>query len=335
MKFNIVSLIILLISLVGCSKQAQDKVVEEDNIYNLADGDTIYSSNRFFIQDIDVKNNHVLLQTVGEQVAFALLKDNLSDIELIIYTGEGPDDIVSGRLMKTCADNSDTQFVIYDNSLGKIIKIPTTPQLSINSVVDHSIIENRSLCFNDTLMIGHKMGSPEQLFISTGNQNNVFCDYYLSMPEDVENKIGDKYEYLMSNCFAVNPAKDRLLSFSYFFDCVAAYSLDGQFISSNRDSNDISDEFKEIIDNGNYLSYCHPYASEEACYIKVIQYVNNMIDKQYIQKLNYDGQLLKTYRLPENASGGYAINNDSELYCIVSEIKGDDEIYHIVKYQLD
>lgn len=335
MKVEVALCLLLLWGSVGCTGPMGSKGAEADyDACELAAGDTIYSSAEAFIQNVDVRGNRLLLQVVNERTAFVLLDRDNRGAELEISHGEGPDDVVSAKIMSTCVAAEDTCFNLYDNAVGKLIKIEVGGKARLYTVLNHNIVDVRSLCYNDTLMVGHRMMSPMQFFIAANAQIR-HGEYFLTLSQDLKRKLGAKYEYLMSNCFAINPAQNRLLSFSYFFDCVAAYSLAGKLIKANRTERDVSRESERIVNEGAYLSYTLPYATSEACYVKVIKYEQESISAQYLHKLNWDGELMRVYRLPPTAQGGYAVTNDGALYCIVSDMKGGNEMYHVIRYRLE
>lgn len=332
--FNKFFSIVLVICLAGCSYPSGNSSSESVPTDSLENGDTIYSSDTLFIQDIDIKGDHMLLQISDMHDAFAVVSRNDSGIVAGISRGEGPRDIISGKIMKTCAGGDKRGFVIYDSNIGKVLNISAAPDPSITARLIPEIVESRALCLADSFAAGHRMGAPEQFFINKGGSEPVKSEYFLTMSQEMQSKLGEKHEYVMSNCFTVNTAKDRLLSFNFFFDCAAVYSLDGKFIRSNRADEDVTAECSEIIDNGNYMSYCHPYATDDACYVKAIKYAGNEASSQYLHKFSWEGELLKSYRLPENVHGGYAVTADGELLCIVSEMRDNEEIYHIIKCEL-
>jgi hypothetical protein len=320
-------------ALCGCGSVERNGSIDfESEAMPLSAGDTIYSTREHYVQDVDVSHGRLLLQLVNEKVAFMLLDSCGGAAELTIAIGEGPDDVVSGKIMKTMA--GDDALTVCDNNVGKIFRIRTSPAASVAATEDHRIIECAGLCVNDSLIVGHQSGFAEQFRIISGGATTT-CRRYLSLPDDVADKFGDKEEYVMSNCLAVNPVANRILSMSYFFDCVAVYDMGGRLLRTNRADADLTKEIGEIIDNGNYVSYCLPCAKSDACYVKVIKYAGNEPAARFLVKLNWDGEALATYQFPEKAIGGFAVDDAGRLYCIVAEVdSGGDEVYSIVRYTL-
>lgn len=334
---------LLSISLIGlliftnCSKasQAPGTTVRESYIV-LNEADTIYSSDEHYITDLDVKRGYLLLQLINERDAFIVMKldDSKKEILATIETGQGPYDIKFGTIMKTLGNSNDSVFFIKDGGIGKIINIEV-PSMTRANIMNPDILHMRGTSFNDSILVGHSLESPYQFSIKKGDCEVVNVDNYLFISDNLKNKFeAINIDYLMSTCYVVNPDKNRILSFSYFFDNILAYDLDGNLLKSNRKDKDVSDEFNEIYKNGNYILHTLPFATEEECYIMAVEHTNNNAGERYLLKLNWDGDILKTYKLPENSIGSYAIVGGSTLYCILRDTTDDNETYHVVTYNL-
>lgn len=328
--------LILSFCLAGCHSHRQQSLPATAPAINLTDGDTIYSTKEHYILDIDVNGPSLLLKFRNEQTVFAVIDANSGNASMTITTGDGPDDVVDGKIMKTMARADNNAFVLYDNNVGRIFYIDAQqPGNTLLNHTDRNIIECSALCINDSITIGHQSGSDEQFYIWNKRQNKIiYVEHCISASQKLAQKLGAKYEYVRSTCLAANPARDRILSFSYFFDNIATYTLGGAQLKPDTMPEKADKEISDIIERGNYWSYCLPYATANACYVKSIRYENDEPVSLRMLKLNWDGELLQAYQLPQNMVGGYAIEHDTTLYCIIADLQQEDETYHVIKYPL-
>ena len=320
--------------LAGCKKQNVSKsstLVESAD--SLVNSDTLYTTDELFIQNIDIKNGRIALQNINSNIAFIFLDKDCNSIEDSIIVGSGPNDVVSGRFIKTFVNSDNNSFVICDGSVGKILKVKSTPEIMVSPESNPGIIHLGEPAFGDSMFAGHKLESPYLFTISGINGGDTDVDYYLTMSDEIKKELSS-YDMIMRHSIAVNPNKNRILAFSFFFDAIAVYDTDGKLIRTNRNAYDVSEELGAIQNRGEYWSYCLPYATDVACYVKVIKYVDNKNTEMYLNKYDWDGEFIKSYSFPKNAVGGYAIGGDSELYCIVSDIEGTNEYYHVVLCEL-
>ncbi len=335
MKKSYLCLLVFTISLVGCEKQHVSTLSEiVTSAETITDGDTIYTTDEYFIQGIDVKQGRIALKSINDKVDIIFLNKDCSGVEDTIMHGSGPIDLVEGSFMKTCVTDNDSDFVIYDASIGKILTAKYNPGFSTSYKESKDIIHVGELCIGDSLLVGHPMSSPDLFIVTDINGATMPVEYYLTMSAELKNELGPSFDLIMRHSLALNPKKDRILAFSYYFDSMALYSTDGKQIRTNRESNDVTDECELIKNAGEYWLHSNPYATEEACYVKVTKVIDEKKTDSYLLKYNWDGDLLDAYKFPAECSGSYAISDDSKLYCIVSEVKGDEELYHVVSYPL-
>lgn len=319
---------------VGCSGTSEETTFSiEDEAIDLVMVDTLYNSSDLYFQAIDVKRDFFILSLINEKEdAFIIVRfdERVPSVVRKIKYGQGPQDIVSGKILTGMANYSDNSFVVYDNNTGKILTIDTRPDTEILTSVNENIIHMRSPCFNDSLTVGHKLYSEDQFTIINGSEITNVAPY-LEMSQDMHNRLGDHYDFMMSHSFAVNPIEDRILSISYFFNCIVTYTLDGKFVRASQHETDITKEIENREINEKYWVYSQPFAKDTVCYMKATKYVNDRSENQYLLKLNWDGEILSSYRLPASAQG-YAIGEEKDLYCVISYNQGEDEVYSIVRY---
>ena len=321
---------------VGCSGTSKETPFSiEDEVIDLVTVDTLYNSSDLYFQAIDVKGDFFILNLINEKEdAFIIIRfeEGVPSVVRRIRYGQGPQDIVSGKILTGMANYSDNSFVVYDNNTGKILTIDPMPDTEILTSVNENIIQMQSPCFNDSLTVGHKLYSEDQFTIINGAEITNVAPY-LEMSRDMHNRLGDHYDFMMSNSFAVNPIENRILSISYFFNCIAAYTLDGKFIRASQHETDITKEIENREINEKYWVYSQPFAKDTVCYVKATRYVNDKSENQYLLKLNWNGEILSSYRLPDTAQG-YAIGEEKDLYCVISYNQGEEEVYSIVRYRL-
>lgn len=335
MKLYFTYFFLLALCLAGCSKQHLSNIPEiEDKAETLTDCDTIYSTDELFIQDIDVKNGRIALMCVNDERAFVFLNKECNEIEGTILHGAGPNDVLSGALMKSAVTRNDSCFIIADVTAGKILTVNPDSSYAVSTSANKDIIYLGDLCYSDSMFIGHENNSPELFTIAEPNGKRIHVPYYLSMSEDLMKDSEQNYDMIMRHKAALNREKDRILAFSFFFDAVAAYTTDGKQIMTNRMSNDVSEECRLVKDARSYWLHNNPYATEDNCYVKLTKVENKDKIASYLLKYNWDGDITKVYKLPEKVTGAFAIENDSKLYCIVSDIKGNQECYYVVAYPL-
>lgn len=331
MKFHFTYFLIA-ICFAGCSKQNVNNPLEiEEKAEILADCDTIYSTDELYIQDIDVKNGRIALKCVNDKLAFVFLNKECNKIENTILNGAGPNDVLSGALMKSAVTRNDSCFKIADVTAGKILTVNLDPSYAVTTSDNKDIIYLADLCYSDSMFIGHN--SPELFTIGEPNGKRIHVPYYLSMSDDLMKDFEQNYDMIMRHKVALNREKDRILAFSSFFDAVAAYTTDGKQIMTNRMSNDVSEECRLFKDAGTYWLHSNPYATVDNCYVKLTKVENKEKTNSYLLKYNWDGDISKVYKLPKDVTGAYAIEHE-KLYCIVSDTQGNREIYYVVAYPL-
>lgn len=322
--------VFLVLSLIGCSANDKTTFAAQPESIALIEADTILSSLDLYPQNIDVKGSKMILRQVNTEDIY-LLFDNDS-MQMAIKHGQGPDDIQSGELMKTMVGANDSAFVVCDVMSGQIITITANPP-EVRKRPDEEIRLKSGLAVNDSLVIGHKFGTLAQFSIFNRNSGKkITIANPITMSDDLKEKLSDRYEYFTSTSIAVNPTKDRILTFSFFFDLIMSYTLSGEMLEKKK-TVDVTHEMTEIIETENYVSYCLPYATADACYVKQIDYTAGKAGVQHLLKLDWDGNILAKYNLPGNIVGGYAIDNDS-LYCIVSDTSGTEETIYILRHKL-
>lgn len=328
--FNLFVGIFLLLSLIGCSTNDKTQVAVPPDSIVLTESDTILSSLDLFPQNIDIKGSKMILRQVNTEDIY-LLFDNDSML-LAIKHGQGPDDIQYGELMKTMSGAPDSIFIVCDVMSGQIVTInANVPQVTKRPDADIRLMSELSV--NDSLIIGHKYGSLTQFTIFNRNSGKTIAVANpITMSDDLKEKLGDRYEYFTSTSIAVNPTKNRILTFSFFFDLTMSYTLSGEMLEK-KNTVDVTHEMTEIIETNNYVSYCLPYATADVCYVRQIEYTDGKAAIQYLLKVDWDGNVLTRYTLPNNIVGGYAIDNDA-LYCIVNDTSGTEETIHILRYNL-
>lgn len=322
--------IFLLLSLIGCSTNDNKTVATQPDTIALSEADTILSSLDLYPQNIDVKGSKMILRQVNTEDIYLLFdKDSML---MAIKHGQGPDDIQSGELMKTMAGWTDSAFIVCDVMSGQIITITSNPP-QVTKRPDEEIRLMSGLAVNDSLVIGHKNGTLSQFTIFNRNSSKtITVANPITMSDGLKEKLSNRYEYFTSTSIAVNPAKDRILTFSFFFDLMMSYTLSGEMLEKKK-TVDVTHEMTEIIETENYVSYCLPYATVNFCYVRQIEYTTGKAGVQHLLKLDWDGNILAKYTLPGNIVGGYAIDNNS-LYCIVSDTSGTEETIHILRYKL-
>lgn len=331
-KLNFIYFFLLALCLYGCSKQnINNHLGIEEKAEILADCNTIYSTDELFIQDIDVKNGRIALKCVNDKLAFVFLNKECNKIENTILNGAGPNDVLSGALMKSAVTRNDSCFKIADVTAGKILTVNLDPSYAVSTSDNKDIIYLADLCYSDSMFIGHN--SPELFTIGEPNGKRIHVPYYLSMSDDLMKDFEQNYDMIMRHKVALNREKDRILAFSSFFDAVAAYTTDGKQIMTNRMSNDVSEECRLFKDAGTYWLHSNPYATEDNCYVKLTKVENKEKTNSYLLKYNWDGDISKVYKLPKDVTGAFAIENE-KLYCIVSDTQGNREIYYVVAYPL-
>ncbi|MDE6264910.1 MAG: hypothetical protein K2M11_07165 [Paramuribaculum sp.] len=336
MKKELTSLLLLAIVLFGCKEQnISDLPSIVKSAETLADADTVYTTDEYFIQNIDIKNGRIALKNVNDKIDIIFLDKDCKGIEDTIMHGAGPLDLLEGSFMKTCVNDNDSNFVIYDASIGKILTAKYNPGFSTSYKENKDIIHVGELCIGDSLLVGHPVSSTGLFVITDVDGETIPVEYYLTMSNELKNELGPSFDMIMRHNLALNSRKDRILAFSYYFDAVAVYSTDGKLIRTNRESNDVTEECELIKNAGEYWLHSNPCATEDACYVKVTKVIDEKKTDSYLVKYSWNGDLLNAYKFPEDCSGAYAISADSKLYCIVADIKGEEERYHVVSYPLN
>ena len=51
-------------------------------------------------------------------------------------------------------------------------------------------------------------------------------------------------------------------------------------------------------------------------------------------KLDWEGNIQRSVELDRPLSGGFCVENDTTAYCIVGDVRGDEEVYRLVRYAL-
>ena len=252
--------------------------------------------------------------------------------------GHGPNDLINPNFILSL-NHSD--ILLDVGNLHKIIRIKNNAgqiELSADIPYPEPIFLSSELNMSANYIVGRKVDSAEESMFFIYNKNTkqlIKSDYYPSLSTPVKDK-----NYVYAPVLAANETKNRIIVGMYFFDLLHIYDFSGNQIQTCS----FSEKYTPRIDKkagfihleDGYSGITRAYPTEKYCYLLRSEKDENGISSDMLIQIDWDGNLIHSYKFEDHVSGQFYVNEDSNtLYIIRNYMRSDDEdIFAIVSYSL-
>lgn len=228
-----------------------------------------------------------------------------------------------------------SMLLLEDSNLKKIVRVDIVEDsvnIDVNIPYPDVIFPAKELNLSNNYMVGRKVGPYEKLFFIFDKRSGemIEIDNYPETPYDFVDK-----NYTFAPVLALNEKEGRIILGMYFFDIIQIYSLKGEYIggySFQENYMPSYDRDNRCVDlSKDYSGMIRSFSTEKYCYFLR----KEMTDLSLVQ-LDWNGNLVNHYQLPDNVIGQFYIDEKKNLlYIIQKEITDSyEEIYSIVSYEL-
>lgn len=253
------------------------------------------------------------------------------------HVGHGPNDLINPNFILS---TDDSDILIEDGNAKKILKVvQTVDSIKLVEHIEYPeyLLVSSEINFSKNFIVGRKVNTLEgkMFFVYNRNTKSIF-------EEDCFPKLKDPISdpnYTYAPAIAFNEHKNRIVVGMYFFDMFHLYDLTGKRINTFCFSENGIPHVKENALNlqEDYSGIIRVFPTNDYCYLFRItnKPATNQVEKMILQ-INWEGELIKSYRFRDNISGQFYIDEHSrELYIIRNYINSEgNEIFGIVSYEL-
>lgn len=252
--------------------------------------------------------------------------------------GHGPNDLINPNFILSL---NHSKILLDVGNLNKIVRIENNAgqiELSEDIPYPEPIFLSSELNMSTNYIVGRKVDSLEgsMFFIYNKNTNQLIkSDCYPSLSTPVKDK-----NYVYAPVLALNESKNRIIVGMYFFDLFHIYDLSGNRIKTFS----FSEKYTPHIDKkggfihleDGYTGIIRAYPTKEYCYLLRSEKDKNGDSSEMLIQIDWEGNLIHSYKFKDHVSGQFYINEDSNtLYIICNYIRSDDEdIFAIISYNL-
>lgn len=334
MKFLIYIIAILILYSCNSSPKYSLKGIEKLKILNsptiVHEFNSDYPASVYMLGDsllyatLEKSENCMKIINLKLQTSFDFGKIGLGDKEFL-----GLDFIHSVNIAKT---------LLVDNNKKKIWSLTcTNDSATVQEYIPYpnSIYVGSELNVSPNYIVGRKVGEGEKMFFIYNRQNGEKKDVEILSIVDFD-FVDMNYTY--APVLAFNEKKQRIIAAFYFFDMYCVYDLSGKCISTHRISNNylpsINKRYRSVDFNGDLSGCIRSFSTSEYCYL--LRRCTNETKGDYVLlQLDWDGNIVNAYQLPNTVSGQFYIDSEQEkLYIIQQRLEGDEEIFSVVSYLL-
>jgi hypothetical protein len=339
---------ILLVSLLlscGNEKEPEYTYIDLSNPVVLDSPETLIEFDDTHPVDLMVKDSMVFIVQVQTEFLMGAFNLNTKEIKYFGRSGQGPGEFIS---TPDFILTPDADVLVNDNAA--ILKKIVTNNGTVEVVKTEQLkISGAQYNFSDNFIVAYHAGQPNKKMFFIYNKNTdsvIYTDFYPKM--NLESTTADPFyiSYLYSPNLGLNEEKNRIAVGMYYFDMFYLYDLTGKRIKSFCFSkNCIPDiglenpnEWRKSI-GGFIVNIVH---GKDYCYFvriskKTSEDGSENEDEMLIVQVNWDGELIKTYKFTDEISSRIDIDEKNrKLYAIRHYItEKDEEFYALVTYNLE
>lgn len=340
----------LLIGLIilSCSEKKNDVLVEILSYKTLTNPKTIIRFDDKFPIYLDLKDSILFIINRNSSNCLIAVKLNTRQVIKELGTkGNGPNDVYEPEfIMNNSIINVADSFLYFgDVNTNRLLKVNATDvakmDFEIISNYPFEIYPSDNLNFADNMIVGRRISFVKNEMFFIYNKNNMkSIDYY----PKVKHLTKDLSYYYASNISA-NKSKNRIAIGMYFFDMIQIFDFSGNRLKSFCFSPNAIPQanYKSGIldlENG-YAGFSQIYPLENYIYLRRNAIVYKLkdgesqeIEVSSILKLDWNGNLIDSYKLDKDF-GWFCVNKEeTELYVISNVLENDIEYYDILCYEI-
>lgn len=250
--------------------------------------------------------------------------------------GGGPEDMMSPEFVKNNCEGENRNLLLCDINAGKRFSLTPDAQLT-DFVPIHSRLSSINVVAGGVL--GHPIGGKPTLWeMSDANGKALRVELQPSVPASLPEKVRPNLGYLYS-CHVLAESQLRsVIVPMYFFDLIQVYDAQGNLrkLVSPQEGYDFEQNFQDVLQGNDYWGYPQCFSSERYCYLYrcLTDGVTRQVKKSQLVKLDWEGNIVKSIELDRPLTSGFCVEDDTIAYCIVRDIKDDQEMYRLVRYTL-
>jgi hypothetical protein len=290
---------------------------------------------------IHVKDSLAYILQIQSDTCLIVLDLNKKEIiRSVGNVGYGPNDIIRPDFV---ASINNPDVLLEDGSVKKFLKIDADKYkktFSLEKYIEYPkpIFPSGETNFSKNFIAGRKVGKGKMFYIYDRNTASMTEIEYYPAIKDLKHDPN----YIYAPTIALNENRNRIVAGMYLFDMFHLYDLTGKrietFCFSENCIPDLSS--KDLMRD---LQNCRAgiirtFPTSDYCYLLRIT-GNRLADRteNMLLKINWDGQLIRAYKIQDHIEGGFFVNEDErKMYAIRHIVNSDpSEIYEIVSYPIN
>jgi len=338
---KLIAFISICVAIIACRDSKSDYAIADlsQNISVLKPKEILYSFDDAWPASVAIKDSLIYIIKVQSDTCISVLNMNTKTILCNFgIVGHGPNDIISPDFIST-VDNA--SIFIEDTPTQNIMTIErdvNNEAFILNKYIDYpnKIYPSGETNLSEHFIVGRRIRVGKMLYIYNRITESIKeVDYYPIIKE-----LKHDPNYIYAPTLALNESKNRIIAGMYLFDMFHVYDLDGNRLKTIAFS-DVSIPSFDSKDMMADIQKCkagitRSFSTRDYCYLLRIIGDRIIDDLQFmIIKVDWDGNVVKTYRINEKIEGQFYVDESSDkLYAIRHIILDQQELFEIALYQL-
>ncbi|WFE86597.1 hypothetical protein [Parabacteroides chongii] len=332
--------IFLLLIFISCNKKDRFSYLDLSESLTLDSAEVIYTFEDKYPVSLKAKDSLIFVIQVQSDTCVSIININTKNIVTSIgQVGYGSEDLLSPNFILS-TDNH--EILLEDGNLKKIAHINIKrDSIRLSKYIEYpeDIFISSELNISNNFIVGRKVDAIEgkMFFIYNRNEKTIIeknCFPELSTP------VSD-YNYTFAPVLALNEKQNRVIAGMYFFDMFHVYDLEGNrintFCFSKNNIPNVNPNTRSLDLRNGYSGIIRTYPTKNYCYLlRYEQNPNPLKNRKHLIKINWNGDLIKSYYFTDDVSGQFYIDEKSnKIYIIRNHMnpKGED-FFDIVSYSI-
>ncbi|MDR1896686.1 MAG: TolB-like 6-bladed beta-propeller domain-containing protein [Prevotellaceae bacterium] len=337
---QLISLSLAVFMLFSCKENAPYSFIDLSNTVTLGSPETLIEFDETHPVWLTLKDSTVFIIQV--QTDYCMLAFNLKtkEVQYFGHKGSGPEEFVghpqfikpqTGDLLVQDA-NGIIKRVTEKNGTFSVEKVeykyPKKLQQDFSAGIN----------FSDNFIVANYVNGEKMFYIYDKNIDSlIYADFYPKM--NLESSTHPFINSIYAPSLGLNEKRNRIIAGMYYFDMFHVYDLSGKRINSFRFSDNFLPDLNADDWQGSVGGFIpHTFPTENYCYLKRITKISqseNNEKTQMILQVNWDGELIRAYKLQDDIAGFYIDEKNNKMYAIRNYVnKKDEEMFALVTYDL-
>lgn len=250
--------------------------------------------------------------------------------------GEGPEDMMAPEFVHNSDKEAGQCLRFCDVNAHRSFSLTPDARLADFSPF-HSGLSSVNLVAG--AVIGHPLeGEPSLWAIRYADGRELRVGLQPSVPSSLTEKVHSNLRYIYS-CHVLSDSGMRSIVVPmYFFDLIQVYDGQGNLCRyvSPQDGYRFEDSLQALLRGDDYWGYPQCFSTERYCYLYrcLTDGRTRRVKRAQLMKLDWEGHIQRSVELDRPLSGGFCVENDTTAYCIVGDVRDDEEVYRLVRYAL-